>query len=222
MDSKKMILFNGSPRRKKTSFSFARTVRKLAEGEGNTAEIINIIDFYDGKRNFNDLKDIISHCNIIGLVTPLYVDTLPYIAIWFLEELASQLKDELEGKSFFAIGQCGFPDIKLVEPLIESCKCFSHSTQMKWLGGLSYGGGAILDGALMEDLGSKGEKITSGLKVALESIVKGEDIPQKAQDLLTIKIPRILYRPLATFLNFNSRKIAKKNGVTDIERKFYL
>lgn len=222
MNSKKIILFNGSPRRKKTSYSFARTLKKLTEDKGNTAEIINIIDYCEQKQSFEKLREIINQSDIIGLVAPLYVDTLPYPAIWFLEELSNKIKEELEGKSFFAIGQCGFPDIKLIEPLIGSCKCFADKTRMKWLGGLSYGGGAILDGAHMEDLGKKGEKITSGLSIALESIIKEEDIPSKAQDLLTIKIPKILYRPLAEYLNFNSRRIAKKNGVTDIERKFYL
>ena len=45
---------------------------------------------------------------------------------------------------------------------------------MQFLGGLGYGGGAIINGALLEDLGKKGEKITSGFKLAVDSIVRGK------------------------------------------------
>jgi hypothetical protein len=38
--------------------------------------------------------------------------------------------------------------------------------------------------------------------------------------MITIKIPRIMFRPLAAMLNKSSRKIAKEHG-TDIARKYY-
>ena len=93
---------------------------------------------------------------------------------------------------------------------------------MNWLGGLGYGGGAIIDGALLEDLGSKGEKITAAFKLTLEDVIHGRKISSKAQDLLTLKIPKILFRPLAAFLNFKARKTAQKSGITDLARKYYL
>jgi hypothetical protein len=92
---------------------------------------------------------------------------------------------------------------------------------MKWLGGLAYGGGAILDGALLENLGRKGQKITSAFQLALDDVFQERMIGAKAQELLTIRIPKILYRPLAALLNSNSKKMAKKFG-TDLTRKVYL
>lgn len=52
----------------------------------------------------------------IAMITPLYADTLPYVDIWFLEKLMSKCANELRGKSLFAIGQCGFPDITRIDP----------------------------------------------------------------------------------------------------------
>ena len=222
MNKKSLVIFNGSPRKNGTSYSFALTIKKLAGDEGNTAEIIHIIEYFDGKKDFDNLKAIISQSDIIGLVTPLYVDALPYPVIWFLEKLSFELKQELSGKSFFAVSQSGFPDIRLFKPLLGSCRCFAEAVGMNWLGGLGYGGGAIIDGALMENLGKKGRKITSGFKLALEDIIQGRKISSKAQDLLTLKIPTFLFRPLAAYLNHMARSTARKEGVKDIKRKVYL
>ena len=222
MNNNSIIILNGSPRKKGTSYSFARTIQKLAENDGNTAEIIHIIEYFDGGKSFEDLKAILGQSKIISLVTPLYVDTLPYPVIWFLERLLRELKPELRGKRFFAIGQCGFPDVTLCQPLLGSCRCFAEATGMNWLGGLGYGGGAIIDGALLEDLGSKGKKITAAFKLVLADVIHGRKISSKAQNLLTVKIPIILYRPLAAFLNYKARKTAQKSGITDLSRKFYL
>ena len=73
----------------------------------------------------------------------------------------------------------------------------------------------------MEDLGKKGEKITYAFKLALENAMKGENITSKSQDLITVKIPKILQRPLAAFLNHTARKKSKEQG-TDFARKAYL
>jgi len=222
MGQKRLLILNGSPRKNKTSFSFARTIKSLSEDLGNSAEVIHIIDYFDGKENFEGLGEIIGESDVIGLVAPLYVDTLPYPNIWFFEKLSNELRKELYGKSFFAIGQCGFPDTSLCEPLLDTCEFFAKTTEMKWLGGLGYGGGAILDGALLEELGKKGRKITLAFKIALGDVFEGREISSQPQKLLKVKIPKILYRPLAAFLNYNAKKTARKYGITDLTKKVYL
>ncbi|HYE82022.1 MAG TPA: hypothetical protein VEG39_07640 [Clostridia bacterium] len=222
MNNKRLLLLNGSSRKKGTSCSFSRTIKQLAEASGNTAEIIHVIDCYDGREDFDAVKGLISQNDIIAMVAPLYADTMPFFDIWFLEKLADECRNELKGKGLFAVGQCGFPDITRIEPLIDNCRLFAEETGMNWLGGLAYGGGGIINGALMEDLGKKGERITSGFRLALDNILKGEEIPSRAQELLTINIPKLLYRPLAAYLNNNAKKEARKAGNMDYERKVYL
>lgn len=222
MDKKRLLLLNGSPRKKGTSYSFSRTIKLLAEDKGSTAEIMHVIDYFDGKEDFNHLKGLIEQNDIIAIISPLYADTLPYPDIWFMEKLARDYSHELKGKDFFAIGQCGFPDITRIEPLLESSRYFALETGMNWLGGLAYGGGAMLDGALLEDLGKNGEKLISGFKLALDSILKGKEISPEVQKLITMKIPRLLNWPLAAFLNNNAKKLARENGNVDYKRKVYL
>jgi len=168
------------------------------------------------------LRELISQNDIIAMIAPLYSDTLPCFDIWLLEKLADECGNDLKGKSFFAVGQCGFPDITRIEPLLDSCRLFAGETGMNWLGGLAYGGGAMLNGALLEELGKKGENITLGFKLALQEILQDKKIPSKSQELITIKIPKLLYRPLAAYLNNNARKQAREAGNVDYARKIYL
>lgn len=219
---KKVLIFNGSPRKNKTSFSFASTIKALAEKEGHNTEIVHIIDYYDKKKAIGELKAIIGEADLIGLSSPLYVDSLPSYVIWFYERLAEELKTELKGKAYFAIGQCGFPDITMNEPLLESSRLFAVATGMRWLGGLSYGGGAMLDGARLEDLGKKGEKMTLAFKLALDNLLKGKEIPKEAQELLTIRIPKLFNWPMVLYLNHTARRNAKKKGLGALDRRVYL
>ncbi|WP_425445826.1 NAD(P)H-dependent oxidoreductase [Dethiothermospora halolimnae] len=222
MDKKKILLLNGSNRKKKTSYSFAKAIKDITADKGHEANIIHIIDYFNQKEDFNNLKNILIDVDVIGIISPLYVDTLPYTNIWFFEKLSNELRNQLKGKSFFAIAQSGFIDIKVCKPLIESCRFFAKTTEMKWLGGLSYGGGAVIDGMPINELGKRGEKIIAGFTILVEEVLKESSISYKAQDLITFKMPKILYRPLAMLLNHNNKKFAKDNGVRDIKRKVYI
>lgn len=217
----KLLLFMGSPRKNGTSFSFARTFKLLTESRGNEAEIIPIYDYFNGKRDWGELENLLSGSAIIGLISPLYVDSLPYPVIWFLEKLSADFRGELKGKNFFALGQCGFPDTTMLEPLLGSCRLFAQTTEMNWLGGLGYGGGPMINGAHLENLGRKGKKITASFNLVLDDIFAGKPISAYVQDKLTMKFPRILQRPLAAVMNHQARKTAQKNGV-DLTSRIYL
>lgn len=219
--NKKLLIINGSIRRKKTSYSFGRTMKMLAEQNGSTAEIIHIYDFFERKSDIALAAEKINQSDAVALIAPLYVDTLPYPNIWFLEQLYAKHKEKLAGKRFFAVGQCGFPDVTRMEPMLNTCRLFANASGMSWIGGLGYGGGAMLDGKHLEDLGKNGEKITAGLKLAVACALGKDTIPQEAQSLLTLKIPKILFRPLAAFLNRASVKKAREYG-TDVRSKPYL
>lgn len=219
MNKKKLLLLNGSPRKKGTSFSFALSLKLLCEQSGHIAEIVHVYDYFDEKQDLSELYKRLNQSDVIGLLAPLYVDTLPYPDIWLLEKLS--VSNMLEGKGFFAIGQCGFPDITRCEPLLSACKFFAQESKMKWLGGLGYGGGAIINGTHLEDLGKKGQKMILAFKMALEDILENKQIAPKCQEALTLKFPKILYRPMALFLNHRSKKEAIKNGTKDIRIKAY-
>jgi hypothetical protein len=119
------------------------------------------------------------------------------------------------------VGQCGFPDITRIEPLLDSCRLFAEETGMKWLGGVAYGGGAIINGTKLEEYGKQGQKIILGFKQALEDVFRGEKIRSSVQEQIIVKIPGLMLPLLAAYLNSNARKLARQNGV-DYKRKAYL
>jgi hypothetical protein len=222
MGTKKLLLFCGSPRKKGTSYSFARTIGKLAVDRGCQTEIHFICDYFSGVKNPAELKTLVAGCGIIGLAAPLYVDTWPAPVIWWMEKLAAEMKPELRDKRFFALAQNGFPDITLFQPMMETSRLFAEAVGLKYLGGLGYGGGAIIDGTLLENLGKKGEKITSGFRMAVDDILADRTISPQVQKILTIQFPKSLYWPITLMLNRRARQAAKKNGVKDLKRKPYM
>ena len=222
MNTKKILLINGSPRKKGTSVSFARTIKMLALNLGDTAEIVHAIDYFDRKKELTNFYNLAAESDVIAMIAPIYSDALPFFDIWLMEKMADEPGCDLKNKGFFAVGQCGFPDITRVDPLIDECRLFASQTGMKWLGGLAYGGGAMIDGKHLENLGKKGEKITRSFEIALENIREDKKIPPACQDLIALKIPKILYWPLVAYLNNKIKKGAKENGNADIMKKAYL
>lgn len=219
---KRLLLLIGSPRKKGTSHSFALTFEALAFDAGCTIETEYAYDYFDGRRDLAGLRERIAEADLIGLFAPLYFDTLPGVVVWLLEELDRTAHLELKGKGLFAVGQCSYPFASLNEPLIAAARCFAEATGMAWLGGLGYGGGVLIDGAPLEQLGTKGEKITYALRLALADLLVRQPISRRSQELLMVRIPKILYRPLAWLMNMRISLEARRQGGADLERQVYL
>lgn len=224
MSSKKLLIINGSPRKKGTSYSFARTIKILAEAEANLVEIIHVVEYLDEGKDIESLRILLAESDILCLSSPLYVDALPYPVIWFFEKLLTEFKNEIIGKNFFAVSQCAFPYSVLLNTLLGSCKCFAEEAGMKWLGGLGYGGGVMINGNLLENMGRKGEKITLAFKFALEDVLQDKEISAKPRQLMYTDFPKVLARPMAFIMNQMAKSNAKKHGLTfeDLKRKAYL
>lgn len=215
-----LLLVNGSPRRRKVSYSFARELKRLAEETGHQADIIHAIDYLDGKADEGELQRKLKESEIIGLCTPLYVDTLPYPVMALLETLAEEYTTELDGKRFFTIAGCGFPDSTLFQPIFGTCECFARATAMTWLGGMGTGGAPMLDGKSPAELGKRGKAISQGLQLALAAVLDDRSITDEARDSFSLNIPRFLLRPLAWYLNRNAKKDASTKGTNILARPY--
>ncbi|QGG48843.1 NAD(P)H-dependent oxidoreductase [Heliorestis convoluta] len=216
-----MVIIAGSTRKKKTSFRFAEAIQKSTEAAGHSATLYHVVDLFEQEGKVEELKKSIAESHTLCLVAPVYTDTLPYPTLWLLEKLASEAPDLLEDKKFFALGQCGFPDVTRCEPLLETCRFFALTTKMRWMGGLGYGGGSLINGVAFESLGSKGKKLLSAMEIAAQDVLADRMISEKAQKLLQGQIPTLLIRPLCTLLNYQIKKEAKQKGVTDLFAKPY-
>lgn len=218
---KKMLILNGSPRKQKTSYRFSQAIQSEAENHHIETEICHIIDAFHSKDSMRNILCKMEEADYLGLVTPLYVDYLPYPVLWFMEESMERNLCVKPQARFFAVAQCGFPDVQLLDPILGACQIYAKKMDRDWAGGIAYGGGAILDGIPMEELGKRGEGILEAFSIMVDDLVEGREIRDEAQELMTVKIPRLLYRPLAGYLNHRSRQLAKANGVSDLWAKPY-
>lgn len=218
---KKMIIFNGSPRKQGTSVRFAETLGKHAAAQGvEVMDIVHIIDLIDKKITIDMCIALIDAVDTIGICMPLYVDYMPYPVLFFLERIQEVAMEKLAGKQLFAVMQSGFPDIRLMASTFEALRIFAVESTMKWMGGLAFGGGAIINGTSMDKLGKKGAKISRAFQMAVEDLVLNQPFQPKVQTVLEQKIPIILFYPLTWYMNGSAKKQAKANGV-DLFRRVY-
>ncbi|WP_069997223.1 NAD(P)H-dependent oxidoreductase [Cellulosilyticum sp. I15G10I2] len=221
MNSKRILLLNGSMRKNGTSVSIANTLKRQIETKGHQAEIVHIMDYYDRKYSIKHLKDLISQYNTIGIVAPCYVNTLPYADIWCFERLVEEFEDKWQGKGFFAIAQGGMPDNEVHQSILDVCSHFAKEVKMEWLGGLIIGLAPIINGAPLESTRFIGKRLIKPFDKMLEELLNDERVSNALQRRITLNLPKVLNYPLAFLLNQFIKSTIKKAGTVDPYRKPY-
>lgn len=220
---KKTILYiNGSSRKNGTSSSFIKSLTELSKLKDCEVNELSSIDYVGDKYNKEKLHQVLKNSDTIAIVTPLYIDTLPYSLIYFLEQVSLNYSDILIGKNLFVIGQSGFPDPMVLDQVVLSCELFAQEHNMNFLGGIRYGGGVMINGSNLNELGKKGKTLVDNFETMLEQIINGYDISEQIKSNLTNKVPKFLYRPLSFFLNSNTKKQALKNKIDNLNEKVYI
>ncbi|HWI63796.1 MAG TPA: NAD(P)H-dependent oxidoreductase [Symbiobacteriaceae bacterium] len=223
MVGKRLLLLNGSPRKKGTSATFARTIGLLALDQGCIVENEHVIDFFDHRRSLQDLREQLADADVIGLCMPLYYDTVPGIVVWLFEQIWQGMPGVLKGKTIFAVSQSAYPFTRLNEPALEVCRCFAEAVGARWAGGLGYGGGVLINGAHLDEYGQKGQKLIEAFDLALTDVLAGRIIAKEPQALMETKIPRFVLPLFALGLNWMIRRDAKRHGVSpDLGGQVYL
>ncbi|MBD3193713.1 MAG: hypothetical protein GF317_01560 [Candidatus Lokiarchaeota archaeon] len=156
---------------------------------------------------------LINKSDLIILSFPLYVDSFPAPVIKAME-LISNNKDilsPLSEKNFIAISNCGFPESKQIDTVIDMCKLFCEKVGFYWKGGLELGGGAFIRGRPLEDIGGMAQNLRESLQIAAEKLANGEEIPQKARDLFSEpNIPTKIYKMMGN-LGWRMQGLGNKN-----------
>jgi hypothetical protein len=205
-------LLIGSPRGpNSTSNSLGTYLAEKLEQKRVSYEKVYICQCLSSEAKKAALLRLVDKSDLIIFAFPLYVDSLHSQAIETLELIAEHMKGkhDLDEKSFAAISNSGFPEAKQNTTALTVCRLFAKQVGFNWAGGLAMGGGEMIAGQPLSELGGRVRGKTKALEIAADALAQGNSIPEKAvASMSKLGIPRWLYLWIA---NRRWKRKAKKN-----------
>jgi hypothetical protein len=190
-------LLVGSPKgQNSTSNSLGTYLLDKLEQKGVTSTKVYINQCLISEEKQVDMLRLVDSSDLIILAFPLYVDSLHFQVIKTLEQIAEHEKGKLNlgKKKFVAISNSGFPESNHNNIALTVCRIFAKQVGYSWAGGLAMGGGGMIAGRPLDELGSIVRNQKKALEIAADALSQGEAIPEKAVALISkIGIPKWLY-----------------------------
>jgi NADPH-dependent FMN reductase len=210
MTTRQVVLLVGSAKAAGRSTSEA-LAKYLAERFERGGAAVSVFAVNRSRRAAEDARLIaaVDGADLFMVVTPLYVDSLPYLVTRSLELVAGR---QLQGRRrVAALINCGFPEAAQCDTALAMLECFAQRAGFEWAGGLALGGGAGIDGHSLERLGGLTRHVRRGLDQAAEALQRGEPIPPAAvAELAKPMMPAPIYTAIA---NLGWRWQAARHGV---------
>jgi hypothetical protein len=211
MTSQRVVLLIGSakPGGRSTSEALARYLAGRFEDGGAS---VTILPVNRSRRGAEDqrLLAAVDVADLFMLVTPLYVDSLPYLVTRALEIIAAR-GERRPNQRFAALANCGFPEAAQCRTALAILECFARRTGFIWSGGLALGGGASIDGRPLDRLGGLTRNLRAALDQAADALMRFEPVPADAvARLAKPMMPAVLYTAVA---NIGWRWQASRHGV---------
>lgn len=192
-----IALLVGSPKGpNSTSNSLGTYLVEKLEQKGATSEKAYICQCLSSDENRAALLRSVDKSDLIVLAFPLYVDCLHSQVIKTLELIAEHEKGkcDLGKKRVVAIANSGFPEAKHNYIALSVCRIFAEQVGFTWAGGLAMGGGGMVGGRPLAEIGGMVRNQKKALEIAADSLAEGEAIPQEAAVLMSkLAIPRWMY-----------------------------
>ena len=190
-------LLVGSPKgQSSTSNSLGTYLLEKLEQKGLSSEKVYINQCLGSEEKQAVLLRLVDSSDLIILAFPLYVDSLHSQVIKTLELIAEHEKGNLNlgKKKFVAVANSGFPEASHNNIALTVCRIFAKQVGYSWAGGLAMGGGGMIAGRPLDELGGMVRNQKKALEIAADALSQGEAIPEKAVALISkIGIPKWLY-----------------------------
>jgi len=149
---------------------------------------------HDGGAAQRCIDDVLAS-DLFVLASPLYVDSLPYLATRALECIASAAARSANRPRCAAVINCGFPEAEHCTPALRIARSFADEAGFVWAGGLALGGGEIIHGQPLDKVGKVVVRARAALESAAAALQEGEAIPDEAiEELSRPLLPPWLYR----------------------------
>jgi multimeric flavodoxin WrbA len=203
--TRKVLLLMGSPKGEKSvSNNIASYILNKFNENGVIAEKIIIVEHIKTDEALHELVLKVINSDILILISPLYVDSIPSITIKVMEEFYKLKNSSFNKKqSFMAIFNCGFPEPHHNDLALDMCKKFASDTELEWMGGVTIGMGPSLEGQSLDRF-RMAKNLCAGLDMALTALCKGESVPREA---MLIASKPLMPLPIVKFLMCNFGRI---------------
>lgn len=212
-EDKKALLLVGSPKVRSTSSAIGDELEAELREKGWQTEMVRILPATLKEEKWSALEGALDDADIVVLISPLYVDSLPAPVTKALELSAARMKGEPHRKQrgFLAILNNGFPEPVHSHTALAIARQFATESGFTWMGGLALGMGGGIDGKPLVKMGRMVNNVVKALKLTAAAVDRGQPVPSEAVDLMARPfMPRWLY---TTIGNWGWKKQAKKNGV---------
>lgn len=138
----KLALINCSPKVKNSNSEYLH--QKLLSLFAGNAEVLEL---HMRKKEFQqETLSLISECDTLLFIFPLYADGLPSHMTGCLIQLETALKQNLPKKKqmVYAIANCGFYEGRQNKTALDMLKCWCQKAGVNWGYGIGIGGGGML------------------------------------------------------------------------------
>jgi hypothetical protein len=146
----------------------------------DTLILVNAVRSEEGRQK---LLSAAGDADLVVMVSPLYIDSLPAPATRALELLHEHRKAVQKPQSFALIVNNGFPDPSHNLMAADICRKFAADSGMAWAGSIRVGMGGAIDGRPLQEAGGMVKGLMRGLEMASASLAEGRPIPGEAEAL---------------------------------------
>jgi multimeric flavodoxin WrbA len=194
---RRALLLVGSPRtRTSSSNSLGGYLFERLRAQGVHTETVFLHTVLRSSEKWQALLEAADAADLVTLAFPLYVDSLPAPVIEGLERLAAHRHGRAPRRQLFtAIANCGFPEAHHNATALAICETFAVQAGFAWGGSLALGGGEMIAGVPLVQMGGRTVRVRRALDLAAEALAQGQAVPEAAQALLGKPvIPHWVYR----------------------------
>ena len=180
---------------------------------GWETEMLRILPAVKNNEKWRALTDAVDEADLIVLICPLYVDSLPAPVTKAFELIDERVKGEpgTRKQGFMTIMNNGFPEAFHSYTALAIARQFAQETGYVWMGGLALGMGGAIDGKPLAKQGKMMRNVMKALDLTAASIDRGGQVPAEAVEMMGRPfMSRWLY---ITVGNWGWKKQAKRNGV---------
>lgn len=135
----KVMLINGSPKKKLAASKYIQKTIKLMLGSTETIEC--------GIHTKNDIPKVLNEMEGIDalvIAAPLYVDGIPSHMVPFMKEAEAYCKAHGYHFPVYVLTNCGFIEGHQNALNLEQYECWTQRAGLTWGGGVGIGGGVVL------------------------------------------------------------------------------